>query len=142
MTRKAVDDCARSRVSQSSSEVASVLFARRFPHRISGSQNSRSSSRSAGVRGPPPLQTRCSTRICQQGAGAAGVDIGTGRDAKAGETRLFGDVAKRDMAISLLYYLPTLLPTPKLAPRLWYTVNFCGKINGDGVERIDRLRAL
>ena len=33
--------------------------------------------------------------------GAPGVDIGTGRDAKAGETRIFGDIAKRDMEISL-----------------------------------------
>jgi hypothetical protein len=43
------------------------------------------------------------------------------------------------MEISLsIPFMPTLLPAPKLVPRLWYTVNFCGKINGDGVERMAR----
>ena len=95
-------------------KAASVLFARRFPHRISGSPPGASSRRPGrrrsrspaadrlGVRGPPPLQTR---EFCQHGAGAPGVDIGTRRHAKAGETRIPGDVAWRDKEISLLYRL-------------------------------------
>ena len=60
------------------------------------------SSRSAwgsGTAAPPD------PRICQHGAGAPGVDLGTGRHAKAGETRIPGDVAGRDKEISLLYRL-------------------------------------
>ena len=76
-------------------------------------------------------------RICQHGAGAPGVDLGTGRHAKAGETGIPGDIAGRDKEISLLYRLRQPdCRRAKLVPPLWYTVTFCGKINGDGVERM------
>jgi hypothetical protein len=41
--------------------------------------------------------------------GGPSVDIGTGRHAKAGETRIPGDVAGRDKEISLLYRYANLI---------------------------------
>jgi hypothetical protein len=53
-----------------------------------------SSSRSAwGFGDHRPSRPRRSPRICQRGAGTPGVDLGAGRHAKAGETRIPGVVA-------------------------------------------------
>ena len=111
MTWKAVDGCARSRGSRSSSKAAS-----HFRPAVSASDQRLATGRKhaaarvktkpiptssrLGVRGPQPLQTREFVSMA-----APGVDLGTGRHAKAGETRIPGDVAGRDKEISLLYRL-------------------------------------